>query len=154
MTELHPVVFSAASGGFGQAHAHRYLPALPLQNVVQAALIVALVAVAASAIHVPHWPEMLFGMHESTGMAEDSMLPDTKGAAFHAAEAAAAEVWCSVEAVTRVLFQLLLTLTLLVTSLLFTIPLLAQATGLLPSRTKPPPLVGGRLRATLQVFRN
>jgi hypothetical protein len=115
---------------------------------VQAALIVALMAVVASAIHAPHWPEMLFGMHQSTGMAERSMT----GAALHTAEASAEEVWCSVEAVTTVLFQVLLTM--LATGVVQTIAVLAQAIWLVPSRTKPPPLVGARLRATLQVFRN
>ncbi|MDQ6675386.1 MAG: hypothetical protein M3069_32415 [Chloroflexota bacterium] len=121
-------------------------------RVLNTVLIVALVALAASAIHAPHWPGMLFGMHEPTGMAANSMVPGPTGAAFHTAEASAKEVWCSVEAVAPALFQV--PLTLLATGLVLAITVLAPTIGLIPSRTKPPPLVGSRLRATLQVFRN
>jgi hypothetical protein len=51
-----------------------------------------------------------------------------------------------------VLFHVLLTM--LATGVVQTIAVLAQAIWLVPSRKKPPPLVGARLRATLQVFRN
>jgi hypothetical protein len=121
-------------------------------NVLQVVMIVVLVAVAASAIHAPHWPEMLLGMHESTGMVEHSLLPGPTGAAFQTAEASADEVWCSIEAVAPALVQVLLWL--FATGLVLAIAVVAQAIGLEPSRTKPPPLFGARLRATLQVFRN
>jgi hypothetical protein len=153
MRELHRVGFSAANRGFGHARGPRYLRVLPLHKVLQAVLIVALLAVAASAIHAPHWPEMLFGMHGSSGIAEHSMVPGPPGAAFHTAEASSAEeIWCSVEAVAPALLQVLLTL--VTTGLVLAIALVAQAIGLVPSRTKPPPLFGARLRASLQVFQN
>jgi len=140
--------FPAASGADRPSFGPRPDRRLPHGSTVPALLIVALIALTASATHAPHLPELLLGLHHRAAMVDQGVASVVLVTALGTGE----EVWCSVEAVAPAVFHVLLMLT--VTSLLFTIVVAGHGVWSLPNRTKPPPLVGRRLRATLQVFRN
>ena len=74
MRELHRVGFSAANRGFGHARGPRYLRVLPLHKVLQAVLIVALLAVAAAAVDLMTVPYQGYNNDQCTN--HDDVLAD------------------------------------------------------------------------------
>jgi hypothetical protein len=111
-------------------------------------------AVAASGTHALHLPELFGAMHASELAQHDDVMatPMVATPAAAAADAAVHEMWCAVVALPPVTIKALVLQT--AAALLFSLALGAQAAWSPGSRTKPPPLLGTRLRATLQVFRN
>ena len=143
---MHGLLTSRASNGRSRTlRAPGFAPHGP---VAVSVLLLAGLAVVASATHAPHLPELLLGLHGAAGMAERGV----RSVVVEQADTSADELWCSVMALPPVTRQAL--------------PMLAAASTLLAAiraarpvsstrnRTKPPPLVGGRLRAALQVFLN
>lgn len=117
-------------------------------------LALGLLAVVASSTHALHMPEFLLGMgmHHDPAQVERTTAPSGSSIAFVAAELSMDEIWCSVEAVQPTLAALVLAL--IATWFLGGDGLLIEHAWSPGRRTRPPPVVGARPRAALQVYRN
>ena len=124
-----------------------------LRRMASLLVLTAALALAASSTHAPHLPELLGGMHTPQLAGRDTMMPAQVEAAprFAAADAAMQEVWCAVVGLAPTTQLLFLQIA---ATVLLTVAFSAQRASSPGSRTKPPPVAGARLRATLQVFRN
>jgi hypothetical protein len=125
-----------------------------LRRMASLLVLLAALGLAASSTHAPHLPELLGGMHPPQLPGHSSMEPARGAAAPHlaAADTVMHEVCCAVVGLTPTTAQLLFLQ--LAATVLLACAFGARRAWSPASRTKPPPLAGARLRATLQVFRN
>ncbi len=126
-----------------------------LRRLTMAIFVLATVSIAASATHAPHLAELLSGMHAPAhDQATLSHADSLSGPRLATADMSLEEVWCEVVGVAPPSPHPLVLQVGATALLARTVVLVAQRVWAPDSRTKPPPLVGARLRATLQVFRN
>jgi hypothetical protein len=117
------------------------------------AFVVAL-ALAASSTHALHLPELIGSMRVGQGAEHQQMSADADNTPrYDATDAPIHDIWCSVEALAPTATNQLLVLQVW-TDALVVLAWCTQCAWSTVYRTKPPPLIGRRLRATLQVFLN
>ena len=130
----------------------RARPQLRIKFAVSlACAIVVVIAVVASATHLLHLPDVLPNAHKAAGMSRiDSMDPSLVG--LRGTEVSSEHPYCSVEGL------LPPSATALPLSGAFCAPSRLQLeqseAWVYALRPQPPPMLGARLRATLQVYRN
>ena len=120
-------------------------------------LAVVALAVLATATHLPHLPGLLPGLQSSSHGAS-ALVCGSDGSMdrpeWAATSASSEEVWCSVEGVLPAAPHAVLGLLAAGAVVLAVLAATHLARTAAAARTKPPPLVGARLRAALQVYRN
>jgi len=124
------------------------------RNLATLVAFVVALAITASSTHALHLPELIGSMRVGQGAEHQQMSADAESTPrYDSAEAPIHEIWCSVEALAPTATNQLFVLQVW-TAVLVALAWCAQCAWSTAYRTKPPPLIGARLRATLQVFLN